>query len=116
VLIPRIFHRMRLSDDQLPADAPRFAESWRRHHPAWEFREWTIDNLPQFRNRDLFDSSPNTGHRSDILRYELLEQFGGIYVDLDFECRRPLDPLLIGVNAFAGNDPPALPRPRHANR
>ena len=102
MFIPKVFHRIRLSDDKLPAEAEQYAASWRRYHPAWEFREWTMANLPSLRNRELFDCCANTGHRADILRYELLEQFGGVYVDLDFECLRPIDPLLQGVAAFAG--------------
>jgi mannosyltransferase OCH1-like enzyme len=54
------------------------------------------------RNRDLFDACGNTGYQADILRYELLEQCGGIYVDLDFECLRPLDPLVENTHAFIG--------------
>jgi hypothetical protein len=32
--------------------------------------------------------------RSDILRFELLHRYGGVYVDTDFECRRSLDDAL----------------------
>merc|ERR1712070_883833 len=33
------------------------------------------------------------GEKSDILRYELLFRYGGIYADVDFECFRPFDEL-----------------------
>src|SRR5207247_997753 len=39
--------------------------------------------------------------RSDMLRLELLQRHGGIYLDADFECRRSLEPLLDGVEFFA---------------
>lgn len=39
---------------------------------------------------------------SDILRYEILYQYGGLYVDIDFECLKNFDPLLKGLNFFAG--------------
>ena len=38
--------------------------------------------------------------RSDILRLELVHRFGGVYVDTDVECLRPIDPLLEGVTFF----------------
>ena len=34
-------------------------------------------------------------HRSDVARLELLEKYGGLYVDLDVILVRPLDPLLV---------------------
>jgi hypothetical protein len=38
--------------------------------------------------------------RGDLLRYEILERFGGVYVDADFECLRPIDGLLKGIDCF----------------
>jgi mannosyltransferase OCH1-like enzyme len=35
-----------------------------------------------------------------VARYEILNRFGGVYVDTDMEAQRPLDDLL-GVEAFA---------------
>jgi mannosyltransferase OCH1-like enzyme len=104
--IPKIIHRTRLGNDQLPSEAAHFRATWEKHHPGWEIRDWSLQNLPPLRNRAAFDSCENTGYRSDILRYELLFLFGGVYVDLDFECQKPLDDLLTGVSAFAGTIAP----------
>jgi mannosyltransferase OCH1-like enzyme len=38
--------------------------------------------------------------RSDILRLEVLWLEGGVYVDTDFECHKPLDPLIDGLDFF----------------
>ena len=38
--------------------------------------------------------------RADILRLELLWKYGGVYVDIDMECLRPLDALAAGVDFF----------------
>jgi len=43
---------------------------------------------------------------SDLLRYEILRRHGGVYVDTDVECLRPIDELLTGVVAFAGFELP----------
>ena len=40
--------------------------------------------------------------RADILRLELLHRHGGVYLDADFECLQPIDPLLEGVDCFLG--------------
>jgi inositol phosphorylceramide mannosyltransferase catalytic subunit len=41
-----------------------------------------------------------------MLRYEILRRVGGIYADTDVECRRPFDPLLDDVDAFAAWETP----------
>lgn len=38
--------------------------------------------------------------RADVVSYELIYQFGGIYANTDMECLRPIP--LDGVDAFAG--------------
>lgn len=91
----------------MPEAYRAFADGWRRLHPDWEYRLWSDDDLPTLRNHALYEDAewlcPGfTGQlRSDVLRYELLEQYGGVWVDTDFEAQRPLDDLLDGVACFA---------------
>lgn len=56
-------------------------------------------SLPRLRNRDLFDAETNMGAKADILRYELVYLFGGIYLDVDHDSLGP------------GSLPPAMQRP-----
>lgn len=106
--IPPVLHQIWVGPDPLPEEHAAYGQTWRAHHPGWEYRLWTDDNLPAMRNRDLYERAEeltpaaNVGQfRADVLRYELLWSFGGVYVDVDFECRANLDHLLDGVDAFA---------------
>jgi len=38
--------------------------------------------------------------KADLLRLEIVWRRGGVYVDCDIECHRPIDPLLAGCEAF----------------
>lgn len=79
----------------MPQDFSRYQESWRRHHPDWEMRLWTEDSLPDdLTRREVYERLRNPAERSDIIRLEVLYRFGGVYVDTDVECLRPIDPLL----------------------
>lgn len=49
-----------------------------------------VNNL-KFENRKYFDQATNYGERGDILDYEIVYRFGGMYVDCDFECYKPFD-------------------------
>jgi mannosyltransferase OCH1-like enzyme len=102
--IPRIIHRLWLGPDAIPEAFERYGETWRRHHPAWEVRLWRDDDLPALANQTVLDHTRSFKARYDMVRYELLRQQGGVIVDLDMECLRPLDPLLGGVRAFVGRE------------
>jgi len=97
----------------MPEAFRAFAEGWQRLHPDWDYRLWGDGDLPPLRNQDLYNRAHELapGHegqlRSDIVRYELLYQFGGVWVDTDFECLKPIDDLLGGVDCFAAWVTPA---------
>lgn len=85
-----------------------FVETWER--PGWEVRQWGDDDISELfplANQNIFDRAEEIAPdhvgqlRSDVLRYELLYRFGGVYVDTDLECLRPLDTLLGGIDCFA---------------
>ena len=38
------------------------------------------------KNQKAYSSAKNWGMKSDILRYEILQKFGGVYIDTDYEC------------------------------
>jgi len=58
-----------------------------------------------FDNKIFFDASRNYGERSDILKWEIVFRFGGVYVDTDFECLRPLDELHFCYDFYTGLQP-----------
>jgi mannosyltransferase OCH1-like enzyme len=105
--IPRIFHQIWVGADPLPTEYARYRDTWLRHHPAWEHRLWTEENLPpNARRPEVYERLRNPGERSDVLRFELLSRSGGVYVDWDFECLRSIEPLLEGVEFFAAYKKP----------
>jgi inositol phosphorylceramide mannosyltransferase catalytic subunit len=100
-LVPKILHQIWLGDTPLPEEFARYRETWVHHHPDWDHRLWTEDNLPEgLRRPEVYERLRVPAERSDILRLELLWRVGGVYVDTDFECHRPLDPLIDGLDFF----------------
>jgi len=88
-----------------------FPEWWRRTwmQSGWTVRLWTDEDIlcfseeqePQIRN--LMEGYRFGVNRSDAFRYLLLKENGGLYVDLDFVCLRPMD-WLLGFDAFSCAD------------
>jgi len=108
-LIPKVLHRVWVGPNPLPETARGWADSWRKHHPGWEMELWTDENLPGQLNHDVYERTAKFCQRADILKHEVLCQFGGVYVDIDFECLKNIEPLLEGVTYFYGEELPGRP-------
>ena len=91
-----------MGPDPLPEDHKRWIESWKHHHPAWEHRLWTEGNLPAAPVRpEVLERLRAPVERADILRLEILYRHGGVYVDTDLECLRPIDEVIAGEEFVA---------------
>jgi inositol phosphorylceramide mannosyltransferase catalytic subunit len=99
--IPRIIHQVWLGGSPLPAQQEAWRRTWRDHHPGWKLKIWGDDDLARsFTRPEVHERLRHPAERSDILRFEVLRLEGGVYVDTDFECLRPIDELLAGVEFF----------------
>jgi hypothetical protein len=105
VRIPQTIHRVWLGDRPMPIEHQHFAETFVHHHPSWEMRLWTEEDLPALGITEA-SLSRSASELSNVVRYEVLRRFGGVYVDTDVECRRPLTPVLRGIEAFAALEAP----------
>jgi inositol phosphorylceramide mannosyltransferase catalytic subunit len=87
--IPRIVHQIWLGS-RLPEKYKRWQKGW-QSMSGWQYKLWTDEDIRELElvNEDLYLFSKNYGQRSDIARIEILNKFGGLYVDVDFECLNP---------------------------
>jgi len=87
--IPKIIHQIWLGSP-LPEKYKEWTKSWKKFNPNYEYRLWTDKDIPGLKmsNMHNFERITNYGVRSDIMRYNILNRFGGIYADTDFECLR----------------------------
>lgn len=105
--IPKIIHQIWLGSP-IPAKYFAWMSTWMHWH-GWEYKLWTDENIQSFPlyNQELYDKATNFGEKSDILRLELLLHYGGIYVDIDFECVNPsvFDEINRSFDFFIGFEP-----------
>lgn len=104
-MVPTVFHSVWVGPP-MPAELAAFVATWTQVNAGWDHIVWSEADLDWLTNQDLFDNAerytPHVGQfRADVARYEILHCFGGVYVDCDFEARRPIDELVVGVDAVA---------------
>ena len=98
--IPKIIHQLWVGPRPRPQ---RLLDTWKNAHPDWEYVLWTEENLKDFRfkNQKQIDAMPEWNGKADIMRYEILDRFGGVFMDADSECLNPLDPFFLNNDSFS---------------
>lgn len=106
VRIPKIIHQIWIGK-AMPAEFEAYQQSWKEHHPDWEYKLWTQHDIDKYEwtNKDLIKQSHNPGEISDMMRYEILYRYGGVYIDTDFECLQALDQLHYMYDFYIGIQP-----------
>lgn len=94
----KIIHRLWLGPVEMPDAYVAYGKKWQELNPGAVIMEWRTvpDNL---RNQDVVDDIRRRGGDSieaavqiaDVVGYELVYEYGGIYVNADIEPVRSLD-------------------------
>ena len=87
---PRTLHFIRWKTEP-PDEALR---SWRELHPTWNLTVWSEALVAQQFPDLPLESLVSNGSLRHALRFRILAEFGGIYIDKDITAIRPLDELL----------------------
>jgi mannosyltransferase OCH1-like enzyme len=89
-----------------PRSAPEhWLQSWRDHHPDWVYTLYDNEFLTSFPfvNRRLIDEYIKRGEfagAADLMRYEILYEFGGFIPEADTLCLANTDELFLEAKAF----------------
>jgi|11BtaG_2_1085332.scaffolds.fasta_scaffold00132_21 mannosyltransferase OCH1-like enzyme len=104
-VIPKIIHQIWLGGD-LPDKQKNACRDIQAvcNENGWSYRLWRdsdVLELGDFKNKELFNSTPNLGQKSDILRNIILHKYGGVYLDTDYIIVKLFDDLL-DLDFFCG--------------
>lgn len=99
-MIPKRIFQTWKSKTDIPENMAHWQSTWKKHNPDYHYELWDDDD-----NRDFiktyypwflqkYDSYDVMIKRADAVRYFHLYHYGGIYVDMDFECIRNFDDIL----------------------
>lgn len=101
-MIQKIIHQIWFQGEDIPDKYIKFQESCKKMHSKWDYMLWTEEKMYKLLNAKypwfipIFDAYPLMIQKIDAFKFFCLHAFGGVYIDMDMECIRPLDPLLEG--------------------
>lgn len=95
-MIPKIIHYCWFGRNPLPEDAIKCIESWKKYCPDYKIIQWNEDNYNINKNQYMADAYKERkwAFVSDYARLDVVNQYGGIYMDTDVELIKPLDKFL----------------------
>lgn len=98
--IPNILHMIWIGQNDIPDYFYENMSAWKNLMPDWQIRTWTNSDLNQdnieFSYLNLINKSNIGAQKADLLRYYIVNKFGGYYVDCDITPKKSLDYLDIG--------------------
>lgn len=102
-MIPKTIHFIWVGDEtKCPTNC---MDTWRAAHPGWTFKLWgnaELNGLDWVNCRHMTEMyGRELNGVADMMRWEILHAHGGIVVDADSICLRPLDDHLLECEAFA---------------
>jgi len=95
-MIPKLIHQTAKTAAVDPKWEP-FQKITFRFHSEWTYRLWTDeDNIQLLKERrpdleSVYYAMTQPAMRADLMRYIYMEQFGGLYYDLDYQFLKPFD-------------------------
>lgn len=122
--IPQVAHYIWLGPKEFPQSSKEYVASWIRNNPQLTFKFWTdrerpaphpkmevvyFDQYPYETFKDEYAKSDNWAERSDLLRYEILFQEGGLYIDHDVVCFKNVGAIDQKYDFYCGIEPPHSP-------
>lgn len=97
-MIPRIIHQTWEGRTHYLGDHySMLSDTWKEHHPDWKYEFWDGTRMDDFVYNyfpemiDLYFGYQYNIQRWHVIRYLILYQMGGMYVDFDYECLECFD-------------------------
>ena len=102
-MIPKKIHYCWFGGKKVPLQFRRYIRSWKKFCPDYEIIEWNETNYDINKNEFMAEAARQEkwAFVSDYARLDIIEQYGGIYLDTDVELLKSFDNLL-KYKGFAG--------------
>ena len=97
--IPTILHIIWVGDKPAPESLSGYIAKWSELMPTWRIRLWGNSDLTEEHfTKEILERihiSKSGSQKADIMKYSIIEKYGGFYVDADIKPNKSLEPLLV---------------------
>ena len=101
--IPKIIHQLWIGTKTAPIN---LMNTWKDKNPDFEYIYWNEDEIKKrgliLKCQEKIDDIEEINGKADIIRWEILLKYGGIFLDADSICIEPIDDELLNKKCFAG--------------
>lgn len=110
-MIPKIIHHIWIGDKSFPKEFEEFRYKWIDMYPDYNFIFWNdkmVDSskLIEESIHGYYNIDCKIAFKADLLRFKILEKFGGIYVDTDTEPLKKMGDEFLDCKFFSGIQKP----------
>ena len=96
--IPKIIHQIWIGDKPPPTN---MMYTWKKKNPDFEYIFWNEAELVkrgiEFKSTRQINMINEINGKADIIRWEILLKYGGIFIDADSICIEPLDNIFTDI-------------------
>lgn len=101
--IPKIIHYCWFGKNEMPIQYKEWMKSWKYYCPDYEIVEWNEDNYDVHKNKYMSQAyeMKKWAFVSDYARIDIINEYGGVYLDTDVELVKNIDVMLMN-DSFCG--------------
>ena len=97
-MIPKIVHQIWIGPNPIPQKVIPYIDTVKQKFDDYEYMFWDNSNLPELPKncQEIFNSKRyklKPALQADVIRYFVLNQYGGLYLDIDFYVKERFDHL-----------------------
>lgn len=106
-MIPKTIHYCWFGGKDMPENVLKCIASWKKFAPDFELKLWNESNydLNKYEYVKEAFKAEKWAFVTDVVRLDVVNEFGGIYLDTDVELIKPIDHLL-ELNGFMAFEQP----------
>lgn len=103
-MIPHIIHYCWFGYNKKPRLIQKCIASWQKYLPDWKIIEWNESNYDVMKNNYIAEAyrGKKWAFVVDFARFDILNQWGGVFLDTDVELLKPIPDNFLRYEAFTG--------------
>ena len=105
--IPKKIHYCWFGNNEKPEIVKKCIESWKKYMPDYEIIEWNESNYDCHKSKYVNQAytCKKWAFVSDYVRFDVINKYGGIYMDTDVELLKPIPKEILNNKAFTAMEP-----------